>query len=107
VFFNSPDADENTPRDSAQRYAGSFHIFGHGGCLGEEGHREPGRATQGAPDLRPAHQLTPATKSLIVTEALCRHAGKGPLTITVAGVAPAQPDGDPLSFERLRLLTYQ
>jgi tyrosinase len=106
VFFNNPEADENTPRDPEHGYAGSFHIFGHGGCFGEEGHCEIPQ-TRELFDLRPAHQLTPAIKSVIVTEALHRHAGEGPLTITVLGVAAEEPDSDPLRFERISLLVYQ
>jgi hypothetical protein len=107
IFFNNPRADQSTPRDPEHGYAGSFHIFGHGGCFGEEGHCDAAAATRGPFDLRPAHQLTPAIKSVIVTEAVRRHAGEGPLRITVVGVAPDQPDADPLRFERLSLLTYQ
>ncbi|MDQ6816113.1 MAG: hypothetical protein M3018_01735 [Actinomycetota bacterium] len=107
VFLNNPEADQSTPRDPDHGYAGSFHIFGHGGCFGEDGHCDVAAATREPLDLRPAHQLTPATKSVIVTEALRRHAGEASLRITVVGVASDQPDADPLRFERLSLLTYQ
>jgi hypothetical protein len=107
VFFDNPDADQSTPRDPEHGYAGSFHIFGHGGCFGEEGHCDVTAAARGPFDLRPAHQLTPAIKSVIVTEAVRRHAGEGPLRITVVAVVPDEPDADPLRFERLSLLTYQ
>lgn len=107
VFFNNPRADRSTPRDAEHGYAGSFHIFGHGGCFGEEGHCDVAATTRGPFDLRLAHQLTPAIKSVIVTEAVRRHVGQGPVTITVVGVDPEQPDVDPLRFERLSLLTYQ
>jgi hypothetical protein len=106
VFFNNPDADQRTPREAEHGYAGSFHIFGHGGCFGEEGHCDVAGTAPGPFDLRPAHQLTPAIKSVIVTDAIRRHAGDGPLTITVVSVDPEQPNGDPLRFERLSLLTY-
>ena len=36
-FLNNPKADAETPKDLAHRYAGSFHIIGHGGCLGDVG----------------------------------------------------------------------
>src|SRR5215469_8045801 len=40
VFLNNETANENTPTTGEQGYAGSFHIFGHGGCFGEAGHCE-------------------------------------------------------------------
>jgi tyrosinase len=61
VYVNKPDADESTGYDDPA-YAGSYHIFGHGGCLGDPGHCdvEPRREY----DPRPAHPLTPARKVL-------------------------------------------
>ena len=38
VFLNNPRADENTALDIKNGYAGSYNIFGHGGCLGDLGH---------------------------------------------------------------------
>src|SRR5690348_7234168 len=34
IFFNNPKATAQTPKTARSGYAGSFHIFGHGGCLG-------------------------------------------------------------------------
>ena len=36
VFINKPDADAGTPLNDPA-YAGSYFIFGHGGCLGDVG----------------------------------------------------------------------
>jgi tyrosinase len=72
VFLNNPDADVDTPRDPAHGYAGSFTVFGHGGCYGEEGHCDPGQRTTDAFDRRPPHPLTPFTKTVVVSEALRR-----------------------------------
>src|SRR5437016_680694 len=33
VFFNNPKADASTPKTLENGYAGSFHVFGHGGCF--------------------------------------------------------------------------
>jgi hypothetical protein len=33
VFLDAPDADGNTPLDSASGYAGSFYVFGHAEVL--------------------------------------------------------------------------
>ena len=59
-----------TPATTTQTYAGSYHIFGHGGCLGDPGHCdvEPRRRY----DPRPAHPLTPAKKVVIATDPVKR-----------------------------------
>lgn len=38
VFVNNRDADLDTTRDLYHGYVGSFTIFGHGRCAGDEGH---------------------------------------------------------------------
>jgi tyrosinase len=69
VYLNYPDADENTGYDHPS-YAGSYHIFGHGGCLGDPGHCDvkPRRKY----DPRPAHPLTRARKVVIVNDSAKR-----------------------------------
>jgi hypothetical protein len=37
LFINNPEAGTDTPTTD-ESYAGSFWIFGHGGCAGDEGH---------------------------------------------------------------------
>lgn len=68
VFLNNPKADENTLLTLDSGYAGSYYIFGHGGCYGDEGHCDikPRRTF----DSRTEHDLTPAYKSMIATEAI-------------------------------------
>src|SRR5437764_772490 len=91
VYLNNPDADENTGYDDPS-YAGSYHIFGHGGCLGDPGHCEvkPRRRY----DPRPAHPLTPAKKVVIATEAVKR-------AIKEAGevIVSVVPIVEPLPYE--------
>ena len=41
VYVNNTDADKNTPLVESSGYVGSYHIFGHDGCWGDEGHCEP------------------------------------------------------------------
>src|SRR6185436_18305022 len=36
VFINNPNADADTERVDEQGYAGSFSVFGHNGCFGDE-----------------------------------------------------------------------
>jgi tyrosinase len=65
VYLNNPEADATTGYNDPS-YAGSYHIFGHGGCLGDPGHCdvEPRRNY----DPRPAHPLTPARKVVIAND---------------------------------------
>jgi len=70
IFLNNPKADAKTPKDLAHGYAGSFHIFGHGGCLGDAGHCEVSEHTRESYDFRSPHPLTPAKKRVTVTTAL-------------------------------------
>jgi len=88
-------------------YAGSYHVFGHGGCYGEAGHcdipveRDPF-------DYRPRHHLEPGVQVVTVTEAIERLVANGKEKAAV-DVFALDPDGSPLkalSFSRLRLLTY-
>ncbi len=37
VFVNNPSADIGTQTNEANGYAGSYYIFGHGGCFGDIG----------------------------------------------------------------------
>jgi tyrosinase len=107
VFINAPKANVKTPRDDPH-YAGSFCIFGHGGCFGDVGHCDV--PTERDPfDLRPPHQLIPASKTVVVTEALRRLIAPDDETITVTVVAfvPGATRHNVLQFDRVRLLTYQ
>jgi hypothetical protein len=82
IFFNNPKADAKTPKDLAHGYAGSFHIFGHGGCLGDVGHCEVSEDSREPYDFRPPHPLTLAKKRVTVTEAL-REIAKNSSVVTV------------------------
>jgi tyrosinase len=109
VFLNLPEADEQTPRTVPQ-YAGCFHIFGHGGCLGDAGHCDV--LTRRVFDPRPAHPLTRVLKVVIATDAI-RHAlaAAVPIAVTVVPVISAttvqagRPD-DLLQYEAVRIVTY-
>ncbi len=110
IYLNERDADASTGRDHPA-YAGSFHIFGHGGCFGDAGHCDVPDEPRDPFDLRGPHQLTPATKAVIVTDALKRIVSESPdknsITVTVVVVAPGRPNNDYLRFGRLRLVTYR
>ncbi|MBV9365804.1 MAG: hypothetical protein JO286_18060 [Solirubrobacterales bacterium] len=110
VFLNNPEADEQTPRAREVGYAGSYFIFGHGGCLGDVGHcdvkpRDPF-------DPRPGHPLTPGRKVLIATEALRRILPVAEITITVVplirSVGPKSGDDENLvKVNAIRIITYR
>jgi hypothetical protein len=110
VYINAPDADASTGRD-VPAYVGSFHVFGHGGCFGDIGHCDLPQGPRRPFDLRPAHQLTPHTKVLIVTDQLRSVlAGDGSqhsITVTVVAVVAGDAGNEVLRFDELRLLSYQ
>lgn len=119
VFLNRPDADASTPLQTADDggYAGSFHIFGHGGCFGDVGHCDVPRNARHPNDKRLPHPLTPHTKSVIITEALRRlrdHSSMVEFTVTVVadvydiGDLPLGRDvAEPLLFDSIGLVTYE
>jgi tyrosinase len=108
VFINAPDAGSDTPREDPH-YAGSFCIFGHGGCFGDVGHCDIPIGVPDPFDMRPPHQLVPAAKTVIVTDAFKRLVPPSDesMTVTVIAVVPGADKHDVLSFDTVRLLTYQ
>jgi len=109
LYLNHPDADAATGREHPS-YVGSYHVFVHGECFGDIGHCDIPTGPRDPFDLRPAHQLTPHSKVVIVTDPLKRilagEPGLESITITVVPVARAA-DLALLAFSELRLLAYQ
>ncbi|MBV9863501.1 MAG: hypothetical protein JO267_15290 [Alphaproteobacteria bacterium] len=90
VFFNNPGADQQTAKTAENGYAGSFYIFGHGGCLGDPGHCDVHEHRREDYDFRPPHPLTPAKKRVTVTQALRDIASTAAeVTVTVVPVVTA------------------
>ena len=111
IFLNNPKADQNTPRTREDGYAGSFYIFGHGGCLGDPGHCEVNEENREDYDFRSPHPLTPAKKKVTVTETLREIAKTNKTaTITVVPVVTATnelcDDVDVFRFENMRFVSY-
>ena len=113
VYLNNPDADEGTGYEDPS-YAGSYHIFGHGGCLGDPGHCdvEPRRRY----DPRPAHPLTPAKKVVIATDPVKRAIEEdGEVKVTVVPIVEPLPyedvdpkhTEDPLKIGYVRVVAYR
>jgi tyrosinase len=107
VFVNLPDADIETPREHPN-WAGSFNVFGHGGCFGDVGHCDVPSGPRDPFDWRLQHQLTPAVATVIVTDSLRRivSAGEQTITVTVVAVTAGDASNAVLQFETVRLLTY-
>jgi tyrosinase len=109
VFFNAEGADLATPLELESGYAGSFTVFGHGGCFGDEGHCHVPEGAVDPFDSRPLHPLTPLTKSVDVSDGLRRATDGEYLSVTVLPVVPQPEDaglGDVLHFEAMRLAAY-
>ena len=104
VFINNPNADENTPTVEANGYAGSFSIFGHGGCFGDVGHCDVNRE-------RDEFDPLPIRKVVIATQAIKSAAAKNPdITVTVVPVLMGWTEKsdleDVLKFDHINLVTY-
>lgn len=106
VFLDARGVGLQADRDH-RAFVGSFFIFGHGGCFGDVGHcdipqdRDPF-------DLRPPHQLEPATRVLTVTEPVSRLLAQEveSAKVTVIARTPGTDPADLLAFETVRLATY-
>jgi hypothetical protein len=115
VFLDNDGADASTPLAEDEGYAGSFYVFGHGGCFGELGHCDVREAPKGVYDRRLAHPLSPQFKTVIVTDALrdlMRTSRRKSFRVTVVAVVPENPASragvaDPLKFESVSLLVDQ
>jgi hypothetical protein len=110
VFVNNANANENTPTTEANGYAGSFSIFGHGGCFGDVGHCEV-HERRDEFDFRPTHALAPAKKVVVATQAISRAVElKADITITVVPVVKSWTDksdrDNVLKFDHINLVTY-
>jgi len=110
IFLGSPDAGPGTPTHLDSGYAGSFYVFGHGPCFGDEGHCD---VEAGPPihhfDYRRPHPLNSQRMVVTITEALQRavEAGAPGVEVTVVPTNPRNEEvGDVLHFERLSLVTY-
>jgi hypothetical protein len=114
AFLNAADIDVETPLSPDAGYAGHFTIFGHGGCVGDEGHCKVPEAQKDPFDKRPLHALTPQTKIVDVTDALKRvcadeRADHEHLQVTVLPVLPGRDRaelGDVLFFSAMRLVGF-
>jgi hypothetical protein len=107
VYLNAPDTDDLEAGHAS--YAGSFSIFGHQRCSGDEGHCDVHEHLRRFDD-RPSHPLTRAFKRVIVTDALRRVLQAGTREVTVTFViltAGPVPAGEPLlDYQGLQISTF-
>lgn len=111
VFLNNAAATAATPRALESGYAGSFHVFGHGGCLGDPGHCDINDHNREALDLRPGHPLTPITVRVNVTNTLRAIASTTPaVSVTIVPVISAANElcdtETVLRFAGMRFVAY-
>lgn len=110
VFLNNPRADENTPLNESNGYVGSYNVFGHDGCWGDEGHCEP--APFRTYDSRIHSHVDPVYKSVEATKLLKKYARtRSKFTITVVpriGSGQRLSDAkDVLKYKRIRVTCYE
>lgn len=108
IFIGAPRGLARDVGADHPAYAGSFFVFGHDRCYGEEGHCEVPEGRDPF-DLRLPHHLEPEAEIVTVTDAVRRLAEGGKRKAPVDVLARG-PDGAPvkaLAFDRLRLLTYR
>ena len=110
VFVNNPKANANTAPTAANGYAGSYNIFGHGGCFGDVGHCDIQKA-QDSFDPRPSHPLEPIRKVVIATDAIKQAiAQSGEISITVVPIIKGWTEKtelkDVMKFDHINLVTY-
>src|SRR5215831_13783759 len=110
VFINNPRAHAGTEATAANGYAGSFYIFGHGGCFGDVGHCDIHR-TPDPFDPRPSHPLAPVKKVVIATDAVKRAMQqKADMSLTVVPIVMSWTEkselDDVLKFDHVNLITY-
>jgi hypothetical protein len=106
IFLDNPRANAETPRDAEKGYAGSFTVFGHGGCFGGEGHCAPKDRYVDAFDRRPPHPLTPETVAVTITESLGRISGDTVRVTVVPVVREAAGAAEVVPCDQIRLVTY-
>jgi len=107
VYINNPAADAGTGKDVQAGYAGSFNVFGHGGCFGAEGHCDAPHERRRF-DNRPLARAIRMKKRVSITEALrsaARSSSEIRFTI-VARTSDPSPEGV-LDVKRLSIVTYR
>ncbi len=110
VFLNNTRAGLDTPLELSHGFVGTFTIFGHGGCVGDEGHCDREAAHTDPFDLRLPQGLPPMTKTVPLSEEALQHLAGEDFTVTVVPAEPGESGPkatDAFSFESWRVATYE
>lgn len=107
VYINNPDANAGTGKDVGTGFAGSFNVFGHGGCFGAEGHCD-------APDERRRFDNRPISRAIRMKKRVdigdplrAAAASSSEIQFTiVARTSDPDPQGV-LDVRRLSIVTYR
>lgn len=110
VYVNNPDADETTEQSARAGYVGSYHVFGHGGCLGDPGHCDVRPLDDFDP--RRGHPLTRARKVVIGNDVLRDALVRDDVTVTIVPlIRSPRKDGekedDVVKVDVVRIVTYR
>ncbi len=112
VYLNNPKATAETPPTLENGYAGSYYIFGHGGCFGDLGHCDINPKPDPF-DPRPSHPLEPIRKAVIATKAVKQAlASSSEIHITVVPLVRGWTEqtekdtGNVMSFDHINLVCY-
>jgi hypothetical protein len=111
VYINNSDAGHDTDPTAENGYVGSYYVFGHGGCYGDQGHCDV--APRAPYDPRAPHGLSPMRKVVVSTDAI-RKATKSGSKLTVTVVPRILSTTDKVSenevlpnFQAVSVITYQ
>ncbi|MCJ8290161.1 MAG: tyrosinase family protein [Crocinitomicaceae bacterium] len=77
VFLNMDHPEDDSHLKHPENFVGGFTIFGHGQCIGSEGHCDPPSRTTRTHDLREQHHNTPGNYNLDATKAIQQLLSKG------------------------------
>jgi hypothetical protein len=108
IFLDPAGAEPDLSPSRAAGYAGFFHVFGHGGCFGDDGHCDVQDKPADPFDNAPTRAPTLQTRIVDITDALNATEG-GQILVTGIAVVPGQDAPaatDDLQFSSLRLLVY-
>lgn len=108
VYINNANASADTGKDAEAGYAGSFNVFGHGGCFGAEGHCDNREDERRRFDRRPLARSIRMKKRVDISDALRNAAQSEPeIQFTIlARTSDPDPEGV-LDVKRLSIVTYR
>lgn len=103
--------DASMERRGNSSYANTLYLFGHGECVGADGHCTRPEGPRAWFDRRPPHHLTPFNTYLDVTEAvknaMADGSGSVDLSFVVLDADGKQVDPAHIRFDRISLVTYK